>query len=89
VQIGWHAGYAARQDLAAFRNELAQEIRVFVIDRLKSDIDPAPRHCAIGSAEIRPSFSVFGFHGLLNFAMQRVPAKERIILLFFQAARSI
>jgi hypothetical protein len=89
VQICGHAGYPARQNLATFCHEFAQQIRILVIDRFKSDIDPATRHSAIGAAEIRPSFSVFRFHGLLNFAMQRVPAKERIILLFFESARSI
>ena len=89
MQIGWHAGYTAGQDLAAFRHEFAQQIRILVIDRLESDIDPASRHRAVCPAEIRPSFSSFGFHGLLNFAMQRVPAKEGIILLFLQSARSI
>lgn len=34
VQIGRHAGYPARQNLAAFRHEFAKQIRVLVIDRL-------------------------------------------------------
>ena len=89
MQIGWHTGYPARQNLSAFRNEFAKQIRVLVIDRLESDINPAPGHRSIRAPKIGPSFSVLGFHELLNFAMQGVPAKKRIILLFLQSSRSI
>jgi len=52
VQIGWHAGYSARQNLPALSYEFTEEVRVLVINRLKSDVDTPSGHRPICSAKI-------------------------------------
>src|SRR6266850_4816511 len=51
VEMGRHPGHAPRENLAALAHEFFQKIGVFVIDRLDGDIDPSPRHGAIGATK--------------------------------------
>jgi hypothetical protein len=85
VHVGRHSGDAARQNFAAFGNEFSQEIGVLVVDRFDGDVDPAPRHGAIGTTKSGTAFGSFWLHRqLLGFAMKGVPFQERIIFLFFE-----
>jgi hypothetical protein len=65
MQVSRHAGDAPRQNLSAFGDELAKEIRVLVIQRFNCDIDTTPRHRAIGATEVRSAFSGLRFHGAI------------------------
>jgi hypothetical protein len=47
-----HSGDAAREDLAALGDEALQKIGVLEIDRVDGEIDAAPRHRAVRTAEI-------------------------------------
>ena len=62
VKMRRHARHPARKDFAAFSNKFLQQVRVFIIDCLRRDIDPATRHNAICAAEIGPAFGIFRFH---------------------------
>ncbi len=62
MQMRGHAGDAARKNLAAFRDEFFQEIRILVIDRLDRDVDPAARHGAIRASKCGTAFGSFGLH---------------------------
>jgi hypothetical protein len=62
VQVRGHAGHAAGENFTALADEFFQEIGVFVIDRLQSDIDPAARHRAIGAAKGGTAFGGLGSH---------------------------
>jgi len=62
VEMGRHAGDAARKNLAALGDEFLQEIGVLVIDRFDGDVDPAPGHGAIGAAKCRTAFGGLGLH---------------------------
>ncbi len=80
-----HAGNAAGKDFAALGYEFLQEIGVLVIDRLDGDVNPAPRHGAIGAAKCGTAFGSLWLHlKLLGFAVKRVLAKKRIVFLFLQ-----
>jgi hypothetical protein len=90
MQVSWHAGYAAGQNLAALGYKFAKKIGIFVIQSFDRNIDAAPGHGSIGTAEIGSAFSGFGFHNLLfYFAMKGVAAEEWVILFLFQAAWGI
>ena len=86
MQMRRHARHAARQNLAALGDEFFQEIGVLVIDRFERDVDPSPRHCAIGAAKSGAAFGGLGFH-LFRFSVQCVSFQERIVFLFLQPVR--
>ncbi len=88
VHVCWHAGHAARKNLAAFADEFFQEIRIFVIDCFERNIDPTPWHWSISAAERGTALWRFWLHWwLLGFAVQRVSPQKRIVFLFLQAVR--
>ena len=62
MQVSRHTGDTPRQNLSAFGDEFAKEVRVLVIQRFNCDIDTTPRHRAIGATEIRSAFSGLRFH---------------------------
>jgi hypothetical protein len=69
VHVRRHAGNSAREDFAAFGNELLKKIRILVVDRLRRDVDAAAGHDAICPAEIRSAFGGFWFHVLFRLPM--------------------
>ena len=62
MEMGRHAGDAAGKDLAAFGDELFQQIGILVIDRFDGDVDPAPGHGAVGTAKCGTALGGFGLH---------------------------
>src|SRR4029077_9178490 len=62
VKMGRHTGDAPRENLAALADEFFQKIGVLVIDRLDGDVDPSPRHGAIGAAKSRTAFGGLWLH---------------------------
>ena len=86
MQMRRHTRHAARQNLAALGDEFFQEIGVLVIDRFDGDVDPAPRHGAIGAAKSGTAFGGLGFH-LFRFAVQGVPLQEWIVFFLFKTVR--
>ena len=62
VEMGRHAGDATGKNFAALGHEFFQQIGVLVIDRFNRDVDPAPRHGAVGTAESRSAFGSFRLH---------------------------
>ena len=62
MQMRGHARHAAGEDFAALSHKFFKEIRIFVIDRLDGDVDPAARHGTIGAAESGTAFGGLGSH---------------------------
>lgn len=62
VHVGRHASHPARKDFATLGDEFLQKIGVLVIDRFESNIDPAPRHGTVGTAEGGPALWGFWLH---------------------------
>jgi len=90
MKVGWHSSDPTREDFAAFGYKFFQKIRIFVIECLCCDINPATRHDSIRAAKIGPALGVFRFHlVLLNFPVQGMATQKRIVLFLFQAARRI
>lgn len=56
------AGNATRNDFTTLRDESTKKFRVFVVDRLGSDIDAPTRHGAVGAAQIGATTCCLGFH---------------------------
>lgn len=85
VQVCRHSREAAGQNFPTFRHEAFQHLRIFVVDRFDSQINPAAGHRAVCPTKIRAAFCGFRLHDeLLGFAMKRVALQVRIILLFFE-----
>ena len=59
MQLGGHSGHPARQDLADFAGELAEQFRIGVDDLFGRDIMPTARHFAVRLAEGDTTF--YGF----------------------------
>jgi len=88
VHVCRHAGHAPRKNLAAFGDEFFEEIRVLIIDCFYRDIDPAPRHWAIGATKCGTAFWGFWLHRwLFDLAVQRVSPQKWIVFLFLEAVR--
>ena len=56
----------AGQNLAGFRGELGQKIRIEQIDLIHRDVETAARHLAIARAETNTAFYSLGFSGHNN-----------------------
>ena len=90
MKVGWHSSDPTWEDFAAFGYKFFQKIRIFVIECLCCDINPATRHDSIRAAKIGPALGVFRFHlALLNLPVQGMTTQEWIVLFLFQAARRI
>lgn len=63
VDMSWHAGYAARNDLPGFRHKAFEEIRVFVIDRFHRKVDSAAGHRAVSAPKVGSALRCFWLHG--------------------------
>ena len=88
VHMSRHTGNATRKNLAALGDEFLQKIRIFVIDRFGSNIDPAPRHGAVGAAKSRSAFGGFGLHQqLFGFPVKSSPPQKRVVFLLFKTVR--
>ncbi len=87
VHMRRHSGHAARQNLSAFGHEFFQQIRIFVIDRFRRDVDATSRHDAIGAAKRGAALGSFGLHDLPGLAVECVPLEERIIFFLLQPIR--
>src|SRR5436190_21710874 len=57
-----HARDSPRQNFAALRHELFEQIGVLVIDCFGRDINAAARHGAIGAAKSGAAFGGLGLH---------------------------
>src|SRR4029450_12906985 len=85
MQMRGHAGDATGKNFAALSDEFLQEIGIFVINRLDSDVDPAAWHRAVRPSKSRTAFGSLGFHGeLFRFAVQSMPLQERIVFPFLK-----
>ena len=62
VHVRRHPGNTTGQDFAAFGHKLLQQIRILVVDRLRGDVDAAPRHRAVGAAESGAAFGGLRLH---------------------------
>jgi hypothetical protein len=89
MQMCRHPRHPTWEDFTAFSYEFLEQIRVFVINRFRRKIDPAPRHRPIGATERRATLRGFRLHALFSFAMQRVPAQKRIVFLLLQTIRCV
>ncbi len=56
----------AGKNLAGFRGELGQKIRIEQIDLIHRDVETAARHLAIARAETNTAFYSLGFSGHNN-----------------------
>jgi hypothetical protein len=89
VHVCRHASHAARKNFATFSDKFFQEIGVLVIDCFESNIDPAPRHGAIGTTERGTALWCFWLHRwLLGFAVQCMSPQKWIVFLFLEPVRS-
>jgi len=88
VHVCRHAGDATGKNFAALGDEFFQQIRIFVIDGLHRDVDPAPRHGPISAAKCGTAFWRFRLHcWLFGFAVQGVPPQKRIVFFLLQPVR--
>ena len=85
MHVRRHAGDAARKNLAALGHEFFQQIGIFVIDRFDGDVDPAPRHGAIGAAKSGTAFGGFGLHEIISFRDEACAVSETDCISFFRA----
>ncbi len=60
MQVRGHSSHTTWQNFAIFGDELLQKVRVFVINGLDRDIDPAAGHDAVRTAEIGAALGCFG-----------------------------
>ena len=94
VQLGGNSGHAARQNLAGFRGELGQQLRVGGDDLTGWDVVPAARHLAVRLTEIDTALNCFWLgHGnrerllLAKFAVEGAALEEVIELHLLKTAR--
>lgn len=66
VHLGGQPGHTAGKNLAGFRGELGQKIRVEQIDLIHRDVETAARHLTIARAETNTAFYSLGFSGHNN-----------------------
>lgn len=89
VQMGWHAGDPAGNDLPGFGNEAFQKVWIFIIDGFHREIDSAAGHWTVGAPEVRAALWCFWLHGwLFDFPVQGMPFEVRVVLFLFKTARS-
>ena len=89
MEVRRHTGHPSRQNLAAFGHKFLEQIRIFVVDGFRGNIDATARHDPVCPSEIRSAFGVFRFHDLLHLPMKSTSAQERIVLFLFQPTRCI
>jgi hypothetical protein len=88
MHIRGHAGNPTGKNFAALSHEFLQQIRIFVIDCLHGDVDPAPRHGSIGAAKCGTTFWRFWLHcWLFRLAVQCASPQKRIVFPFLQSVR--
>ena len=89
VKLGGDSGHAARQDLAGFAGELAEQVRVGVDHLIDRDIIPADGHSAVGLAEGDTTFDCFRFghkRSLAEFAMEGAAFQEMVEFHLFETS---
>src|SRR5690606_1664330 len=64
VQLGGNASDAPGIDLAGFRGEIAEELRIEVAHLLRRDVKAAARHAPVGATEVDGSLFGFRAHGV-------------------------
>jgi len=88
MHIRGHAGNSTGENFAALSHEFLQQIRIFVIDCLHGDVDPAPRHGSIGATKCGTTFWRFWLHyWLFRLAVQCASPQKRIVFPFLQSVR--
>ena len=91
---GGHSRDSAGNDFPGFGDKTTQKVGIFIIDRFEGDIDATAWHRAVGPAEVGAALWSFRLHGLrkiklFDFAVQGVPAQERVVFFLFEASGSV
>jgi len=88
VHVRGHASDAAWNDFPSFGNKPFQEIRVFVIDGLDREVNPAAGHRAVCAPEVRAALWCFWLHGwLFDFPVKGVPLEVRVVFFLLKTPR--
>lgn len=91
---GGHSRDSAGNNFPGFGDKTTQKVGIFVIDGLEGDIDATAWHRAVGPAEIGAALWSLRLHGLrkiklFDFAVQGVPAQERVVFFLFETSGSV